>query len=257
MFSALGRGWRVVGTGLSFLVFGIGGVLLGFVAFPLLHVCVWNDERRQGLARALIRVMFRAFIGVMRGLGVMRYDSAGLDRLNRRGLLILANHPSLIDTVFMTAFVRNADYVVNAALWRNPVTSGTLRAAGYIRNDSGLTLIDDCVASLRKGSNLVIFPEGTRTASHGRIDLKRGAAQVAIRGSRDVTPVIIRCTPPTLRKGERWWHVPASRPHFTIEARDDIAVQPFIDSTAEPALAARHLNAHLEQYFRRESHAVT
>ena len=108
---------------------------------------------------------------------------------------------------------------------------------------------------LFRGENLLIFPEGTRTTKDGVIRLKRGAAQVAIRGAHDITPVVITCTPPTLAKGDPWWSVPARRAYFTIEVRDDIPVRPFIEQAPEPGMAARNLTTHLEQYLTRESQA--
>ncbi|MBB5017446.1 1-acyl-sn-glycerol-3-phosphate acyltransferase [Chitinivorax tropicus] len=258
MFDVLGRYWRVVGTGLSFAAFGAGGLVLRVLVFPVLSLFVWKNQLRQRLARLTIRLTFRLFIGLMHWLGVLRYDFIGLEKLDRHGLLILANHPSLIDTVFLMAFVKNADCVIKAALWHNPFTHGPVRAAGYIMNNNGLALIDDCVASLDVGGNLIIFPEGTRTPQNGQIQLKRGAANIAVRGARNITPVIIHCTPPTLSKGEKWWQVPARRVYFRLEVKDDIHVQPFIESAGQPALAARQLTHYLEDYFIHESqtHAV-
>ncbi|MEW9898198.1 lysophospholipid acyltransferase family protein [Chitinivorax sp. PXF-14] len=255
MREVVDRCWRIVGTGLSFAAFGAGGLLLRVAVFPLIDLFVWHRKRRVAIAREVLRLTFRTFIALMRGVGVLRYELRGLERLNRRGLLILANHPSLIDTVFLMAFVRNADCVVKATLWRNPFTHGPVRAAGYIRNDSGVELVEDCVASLERGGNLIIFPEGTRTPRDGAIHLKRGAANIAVRGARAVTPVVIRCTPPTLGKGEKWWRVPPRRAHFTIEVKEDIAIAPYIQHTGHEALAARQLTAHLEQYFIKESQA--
>jgi 1-acyl-sn-glycerol-3-phosphate acyltransferase len=248
----LSRCWRVVATGLSFSVFGVGGLLLRLLVFPLLNVFVRRPQKRVVLARGVIRIAFRAFVWMMQTLGVLRYEIIGGERLQRGGLLILANHPSLIDTVFLMAFVKRADCIVKGRLWNNPFTRGPVQAAGYINNDAGLDLIEDCIASLRRGDNLIIFPEGTRTPQDGAILLKRGAANVAVRGGRDVTPVVIRCEPATLGKGEKWWRVPPRRVQFRIEVREDIAIQRFIaDGTAE-TIAARRLTDYLQHYFTEE-----
>jgi 1-acyl-sn-glycerol-3-phosphate acyltransferase len=252
MAEGLSRCWRVFATGLSFSVFGVGGLLLRLLVFPLLNVFVRQPQKRVVLARGVIRIAFRAFVWMMQTLGVLRYEIIGSERLQRGGLLILANHPSLIDTVFLMAFVKRADCIVKGRLWNNPFTRGPVQAAGYINNDAGLDLIEDCIASLRGGNNLIIFPEGTRTPQDGAISLKRGAANIAVRGSRDVTPVIIRCEPATLGKGEKWWRVPPRRVQFRIEVREDIAIQRFTaDGTAE-TIAARRLTDYLQHYFTEE-----
>lgn len=241
--------WRVFATGLSYAVFGIGALLLRLVVFPLLHLLVWHRARRVLLSRQLIRVSFRLYIDLMRAMGVLRYDLSGLEKLERGGLLILANHPSLLDTVFLMAFVQHADCVVKADLWNNAFTGGPLRAAGYIANRGGAQLLEDCIATLERGNNLIIFPEGTRTAYDGKISLKRGAANIAVRGLRDITPVLIRCEPATLRKGEPWWKVPPRPASFTIAVQDDVRIAPFVADAPSDVLAARRLTEYLQQYF--------
>lgn len=254
MIERLDRGWRVVATGLCFAAFGVGGLLLRLLAFPALQLFVREPRRRARLARDVIRHGFRLFIALMRALGVLSYDAQGLQRLQRRGLLILANHPSLVDVVFLMAFVEQADCIVKAALSRNPFTRGPVRAANFICNDSGASMVEDCLRSLREGGNLIIFPEGTRTPRDGTLRLQRGAANVAVRGRIDVTPVHIHVDPPTLVKGEAWWRVPPQRPHFTFRVGFDIAVAQHLAGAGE-ALAARRLNEHLTQHFALENDA--
>ena len=248
MFRAIDRGWRVFATGLSFATFGLGGVLLGGIGVPLLHLLVRDRARRRTLARKAIHLGFRAFVGWMRLLGVLRYEVIDRWRLQRCGLLVLANHPTLIDVVFLISLIPNADCVVRSGLSRNPVTGAPLRAADYLCNDSGAGLIEDCIASLRAGNNLVMFPEGTRTRPGEPMILQRGAANVAIRGCRDITPVRIRCEPLTLTKGLSWWRVPPSRPHFTIRVEEDISIESFI-TDGEQARSARELTRFLHDYF--------
>jgi 1-acyl-sn-glycerol-3-phosphate acyltransferase len=251
MRSRVYRYWRIFGTGLSFLAVGIGGIFV----FPALNVVIREPQRRKALARKLIRLTFSGIARSMSAFGVFQYDTTGLQRLERRGLLILANHPTLIDIVFLMAFVPQADCIVKAGLWRNPFTRATLRAAGFIRNDDdGVRVIDDCVASLRDGGNLIIFPEGTRTTADGSIHLKRGAAHIAVRAKCNVTPVLIRCAPPMLIKGNKWWLLPERSSRFSIDVKEDLDIRPFIARADTEVLAARRLTAYLQTYFVEETH---
>lgn len=253
----LSRYWRVFATGLSFTVFGVGGLAMRMLVFPALNLVVWRKERRVLAARGLIRRAFRLYVDLMRGLGVLSYEVRGLQKLERGGLLILANHPTLIDTVFLMAFVKNADCIVKGALWNNPFTRGPVRSAGYINNEGGPALVEDCIASLRRGNNLIVFPEGTRTPADGVISMKRGAANIAVRGARDMTPVLIRCEPATLGKGAKWWRVPPRRVLIQIDVQDDLAIEPFTGGGASEVMAARRLTEFLQNYFtgKYQSHA--
>jgi 1-acyl-sn-glycerol-3-phosphate acyltransferase len=244
--SLANRLWRIAATGFCFACFGLGGLVLRLVVFPLFVLAVRDARRRSAWARATVRQSFRVFVGLMCLVGVCSLEVIGRERLERRGLLILANHPSLIDVVFLMALVRHADCIVKGALVRNPFTRGPVRAAGWVCNDSGPGLIDDCIASLRAGNNLIIFPEGTRTpagAALGR--LQRGAANLAVRGGFAITPVRIHSAPRMLAKGVKWWRVPPRAGHFRIEVGADIPMERHDGDDAAHALAARRLNDEL------------
>jgi len=128
-----------------------------------------------------------------------------------------------------------------------------VRAAGYIATDDGAGLVDDCIAAVRAGGNLVIFPEGTRTARDGKIKLQRGAANIAVRGRLDVTPVRLTCTPMTLGKGEKWYRVPSRRFHMVVDVQEDLPIARFLNgidpASGGEAVAARRLTDYLAEYF--------
>jgi 1-acyl-sn-glycerol-3-phosphate acyltransferase len=252
MGERIDRAWRVVATGLCFACFGVGGLLFGLVYCPLLFATVRGRERRKAVSRAVIHRSFGWFVALMCRTGVITHEVTGLDRLRPGGQLILANHPTLIDVVLLMSAIERADCIVKGALGRNPFTRGPVMSAGFVFNDSVDGLLEDCIASVRAGSNLIIFPEGTRTARGEPLRLQRGAARVAVHGEMDITPVRIRCTPLTLGKGEQWWRVPLRRPHFRIEIDEPIPVAAFLDASRNHALAARRLTEHLTDYFSRE-----
>lgn len=248
--------WRILATGLCYFAFGLSGLLLGVVVFPLLNLVVRNPLRRRW-ARRFVQKGFAIHIELMRVMGVLTYEIRGRERLQREGLLILANHPTLIDVMFLVSLLPNADCVAKPSLARNLFTRGTVSATGYVHSDEGHDLIDKCIASVRSGSTLVIFPEGTRTRRGAPLPLQRGAANIAVRGHIDVTPVRLSCVPMTLGKGEKWYHIPWRRFHFVVDVQPDLEVAPFLDGGHAKALAARRLTAYLTEYFAAEDLACS
>lgn len=248
MLERLNHGWRIVATGLGFLSFGLGGMALWLLVFPLLALLVRDRARRSRLARSIIRHSFAGHIELMRVLGVLTYEIQGIERLQRSGLLVLANHPTLMDVVFLVSLIPDADCVVKSRLARNPFTRGPIQATGYICNDSGAGLVEDCIRTVRSGRNLLIFPEGTRTPLVGAGRLQRGAANIAVRGVLDITPVTIRCQPPTLSKGQKWYRIPSRRFHVSIDVGEDLPIAPFLVDFNE-AMASRRLTEYLTTYF--------
>lgn len=243
--SLLDRGWRLLCTAVAFTSFGIGGVLLGVVVFPVLTLLERDRERLRRRSQRVVHHAFRLFIGFMHRSGLLDYRITNAQALREPGQLIVANHPTLIDVVFLIALVPEADCVVRAGLRDNPFTRFPVRAAGYIGNDGSSGVIDRCVASLAAGRSLIVFPEGTRSVPGRPLRFQRGAAWIALRSGAPLRPVRIRCEPVTLTKGEPWFRIPPRRPRWTIEVGAAINPRSFAaDGVPEP-LAARRLTQHL------------
>lgn len=243
--------WRLAATAISFALFGIGGLCLRVLVFPLLACLPGDKARHQRRARHTISLLFWRFIRVMARLGVLTYDVQGAEQLGRPGQMIIANHPSLIDVVFLIGLVRDANCVVKRGLWDNPCTRGPVRRAGYISNDGSIDMLDLAVDSLQSGQTLVIFPEGTRTTPGEPPAFHRGAAAIALRGARVITPVTIKVSPTTLTKAEPWYRIPQRRVHFSLRVGTDIDPQRFTEM-GPPPLASRKLNDYLHDYFIKE-----
>lgn len=245
-----GRVWRVLATAIAFGSFGVSGLFLGIFVIPLLNLLVHPQQRRGRMARALIGALFRLFVRWMCLLRLLTCEVHGLERLQRRGLLVLANHPTLIDVVFLIGLVPDANCVVKAALAQHPCTRSSVRATGYVFNDCGAELLQICADTLHAGGNLIIFPEGTRSRPGQPLRMQRGAAQIALRGGLNITPVHIHCEPMALFKGQPWWRV-AERPlHFSIQVAEDLPTAPFLEATGgEASSAARRLTEFLIRHF--------
>jgi 1-acyl-sn-glycerol-3-phosphate acyltransferase len=243
--------WRLLATAASFTLFGLGGLCLRLVVFPLLN-CLPGDARtHRRRARQTVARLFWFFVRFMARTGVLTYDIQGAEKLGRPGQMIIANHPSLIDVVFLIGLVRHANCVVKKSLWENPFTRGPLGSTEYISNDGSMDMLDGAAAALQGGQTLIIFPEGTRTQPGQAPAFHRGAAAIALRGAKLVTPVTIQVSPSTLTKAEPWYRIPQRRVHFSLRVGADIDPQAFAAQGPAP-MASRKLNDFLHQYFIKE-----
>jgi 1-acyl-sn-glycerol-3-phosphate acyltransferase len=248
MTAKIRYGWRLFATGFSFFSFGLGGLLLWLLVFPLLSVL--PGARRQKISRGqrVVHYSFYAFIGLMHRLGIMTYDIVGLEKLNRPGQLIIANHPTLVDIVFLISRIKEASCIVKGSLWRNPFMRGPIVNAGYISNSEPESMIAECVDWLKAGGSMIIFPEGTRSVPGKPYRFQRGAAAIAVQAGKIVTPVTISCYPSTLTKAEPWYRIPYRRFHLAMHVGDDIALDEFTGASSK-SIAVRRLNHYLQDYF--------
>lgn len=237
MFARIERWIRIAATGFCFVVFGLLGLLILCLVFPFVRLFCPNRRVAQLITRNIIHHSLRAFVWLMETTGTISVEVRNRERLNRQGLLVVANHPSLIDSVILIALLRQSNVIVKAALRSNLFTRGPVTSAGFVVNDDGPGLIEDCIASVRAGDNLIIFPEGTRSLTHdGQLSpMKRGLANVALRGGLTLTPVVITVTEPMLGKGLSWRDAPQRRPHFVLTVLEDIPVSRYLDGAVRDA----------------------
>ncbi|WP_288841396.1 1-acyl-sn-glycerol-3-phosphate acyltransferase [uncultured Deefgea sp.] len=241
--------WRQIATVIAFSCFGIGGALLGLL-FPILNHLT-PTAQRQTRARQIIHRIFSYFMRWMRFLGILHWQIEGQERLGRAGQLIIANHPSLLDVVFIMAQIDAPNCVVKGSLWRNPCMAGPVTAAGFIPNDSNEHMIQASVAALAQGDCLIVFPEGTRSTPGQSLQLHRGAATIAIKGAAVLTPVVITISPSTLTKQEKWYKIPPRRFVMTLRVLDDIDPSAYRRTSSDP-MAARRLNRDLIDLYTQE-----
>ncbi len=245
----LDRTWRTLATGFVFVVFGLGALVISLTIFPVLRLSTYDP----GLARLRIQwgmqQTMRLYVWLMKSLGLLTYEVEHVERLWQPGQLIIANHPSLIDVVFLISLMPRVDCIVKRGLWRNPFLRWPVSWAAYIPNSAGEELVQSCAATLRRGNSLLVFPEGTRTIPGRPLHMQRGTAHIALASGAPILPVTITVTEPTLTRNYPWYRVPRSRPHFCIKVGEPWAPKDYNTDGQSSALAARRLTEFFANYY--------
>ena len=252
MFQKINYIWRILATGLCFLIFGSGGLVLSLIVIPCQKLLIRDINQRKYIARKTVHYTFKFFISFMAFVGIFKFDLAQANQLKQlKGHLILANHPSLIDVVVLISLLPNADCVVKTHLFKNVFLRGVVSNTGYISNAEPEGLIRDCESSLKAGNNLIIFPQGTRSKPEETIKFQRGAANIAIRCQAKVTSVLLKVVPTTLTKNTPWYKIPATKAHFSAVIVESTPTLPEknIEQTSK---SVRQYNRALELFFTEE-----
>jgi 1-acyl-sn-glycerol-3-phosphate acyltransferase len=254
--SAVNRAWRVFATGLSFAVMGLGGFLLGTVACAALWLAIRDRATRTRAVRRLVSRALGVFAGFMSLVGVMRWMVTGREHWHPgRPCLVVANHPSLIDVVFLLALFEGADCVVKRDVLRNPFWGLLTRAADYVPGTDPETLLAEAARRLAEGRTVILFPEGTRSVPGSPLAFGAAAGAIAVRAGCQCLPVVVTCRPPTLYKGLPWFRVPATRADFSLRITPAWPVTRRAGSLQEQRLAARDLTERLQAFFTDELRA--
>lgn len=235
----MNRYWRITATGFSFFLFAIGTLILSLFLVAFILPLPIAKLSKQKITRKIIQRTCYAYIIIMRFLGILTFAFNTQSHIFKPGRLIIANHPTLLDVIFLFAMVPNASCIVKAERCKNPLMAVSVSLAGYL-NNAGAELAQEAADVIRAGETLIVFPEGTRSTKHLN-KFKRGAANIAIMADCEISLVHIDCTPITLRKHEKWYAVPAAVPHFQFTVLPAIDRHSCIDVTRPIPIQARHL----------------
>jgi 1-acyl-sn-glycerol-3-phosphate acyltransferase len=253
----LGRAARVGGRALAFAYFALLALSVGFLVIPAERMRAsargaapdGGPAGEELLAQRALHRASRRFVRLLERLHLARVRQRDTELLGRRPLLVVSNHPSLIDTPLLLSCMPQADLVVNRAWRENPVLRKAVAGAGYLRAEEREAVVQEAVARLRAGRSVVIYPEGSRTPAEGLRRFQRGAAHIALEAGCDVVPVVIQVRPRTLVRGQRWADVPDGVPEWRIEVGAPIRAADHLDGTEPRPVAARRLTAVLQDYF--------
>jgi 1-acyl-sn-glycerol-3-phosphate acyltransferase len=205
---------RVLPTARSFLrqgyehlamVLGLGAlafICLWWLPFALLFLAL-PRKWRVPLGRRIAAYSFTAYLWFLRSFCSVRLDCSALDTLRQdRSLIVVANHPSLLDAVILLSRLPKATCVMKATLKGNLLFGPAARFSGYISNEDPMQLIKQACNELAEGAHLVIFPEGTRTLAFPVNSFGQTAALIAQRSGVPIQTLLISFSTPYL--GKMW-----------------------------------------------------
>ncbi len=235
---------RLLGTALGYVTFGLGGMIFALVVVPWIWTQYREPTSRSLVLRRAISRSFRLHVNLLRTLGVLDYRVQYRERLYP-GQLIIANHPTLLDVVFLVGFIDNAVCVVKDGLLHNFWIGFVIRAANYVSSKEPERMIEACADALQRGESIIIFPEGTRTVPGERSQLQRGAAYIALQAHVRLRPVRISCVPGSMAKMQAWYDIPESKMQFTFVVDQEIDASDYYDK--QRTLGARGVNQEIER----------
>lgn len=196
---------RVVLRALSaaYWVFVVLTMPVWFVgALAVLLLTVAFDRRR--LVLHLYSCAWASFYIVSNPLWSERFF--GRERLPwKGGAVLVANHLSLLDILVLYGLFRPFKWVAKAELFKVPVVGWNMWINDYVpirrgERESIRRMMDHCRTHLARGTPVLIFPEGTRSAD-GRLQaFKDGAFRLAFEAGCPVIPIAVSGTAEALPK---------------------------------------------------------
>jgi 1-acyl-sn-glycerol-3-phosphate acyltransferase len=167
-----------------FFPFSVGASLLGLALLPAPPAWV----------RWYVRQWARASLWLLRMTTGIRLRVTGAEHLPRGGAILAAKHQSAFDTMVWLVLLDRPLYVLKRELIRVPVWGWLARRAGHIAVDRAggaaalRGMVREGAAAIEAGFQIVIFPEGTRSAPGERVPFQPGVAALAAASGAPVVP---------------------------------------------------------------------
>ena len=230
--------WRllkVTTCGSAFAAFAAGWVLLSYVVLPLLWVWPGTLHARRLRCQRMMAAAFVLFHDYMRLTGLLDFNPRLVpslaEYLRRRELegpvVVVANHPSLVDVTALVAGLGPMCFVVKPSLMGNPLFGPLLRFTGQIAQDrqTGADgVVQKAVMRLRDGHDVLMFPEGTRSAPDSMHRFRLGAFEIARIAGVPVVPVHVHVDPPSLYKGLPWHGISSRTIRFRLQVLSPLEI---------------------------------
>ena len=119
--------------------------------------------------------------------------------------VMVANHLSLLDILVLFRLFRHFKWVSKIENFRVPFIGWNMSMNRYIKlrrgdRDSVVQMMEACTRAIGEGSSIMMFPEGTRSATGEMRPFKPGAFELALKTRTRILPIVISGTADALPK---------------------------------------------------------
>ena len=148
---------------------------------------------------------------------------------------MVCNHQSLIDILVLFRLFAHFKWVSKIENFKVPIIGWNMRLNRYIKIVRGslrgnIQMIKDATATLKEGSSIIIFPEGTRSETDQLRRFKPGAFELALKAKRPILPIVLNGSSDALPKaGIRL----RGRYPIKVQVLDEIGYEQFANLNAK------------------------
>lgn len=186
---------------LSFIYYGLGGILLSVTGRILVKIIPGNHEKKMLVFR---KTMSKFLSSVLYSNPFVKKQVVNhFGETFEKPSVIIANHTSFLDTLALGMVTHKMVYLVNDWVWKSPIFGKAVRLMGYYPVSQGIEGgVEHLREKIEQGYSLMIFPEGTRSEDNVVKRFHKGAFFLAEHFNLDVLPIYIHGNSETIPKGD-------------------------------------------------------
>jgi len=183
----------------------VGVILLGFIPAITAYFFkrIMREPKPHIIFQRITASIFRVFFRYAPGIGEI--DLQMNPKYNPdEPYIYVSSHESWLDYPLMGAYITDVFHLTNkksAFIWLLRPISALLG----VMDGTGINILHLLLQKLREKSNVLIFPEGSRSVDGKLLPFKKGAFALSIESGVPIIPVVISGTRHLIPKGTFSW----------------------------------------------------
>jgi 1-acyl-sn-glycerol-3-phosphate acyltransferase len=220
---------------LQTLVIVVWFILVTAVISTSVIICSFFSRTGNG-PHLLARFWANSILWVARA----KITVSGAEKLDPdRSSMYMANHQSNADIPLLLGRLPvQFRWLAKAELFKIPIFGRAMRGVGYISIDrsnrkSAFESLERAAQTIRNGTSVLIFPEGTRSRDGHMLPFKKGGFVLSVDSGVPIVPIIIRGTREIIPKG----HFMIRPAPITMQILDPVETSGYTRKTKDALLA--------------------
>ena len=210
--------------------------ILDTIVIGTLVIIVSLFSRTGNVAHLLARLWANAILWVSRA----RVTVSGVEKLDpQRSYIYMPNHQSNADIPLLLGRLPvQFRWLAKAELFKIPLFGRAMRGVGYISIDrsnrkSAFESLARAAETIRNGTSVLIFPEGTRSRDGRILPFKKGGFVLAVDSGVPIVPIVIHGTRNIVPKG----HLMIRSAPVSMQILDPVETADYTRKTKDELLA--------------------
>ncbi|WP_317194706.1 MMPL family transporter [Aequorivita echinoideorum] len=184
----------------SFAYFGIGGLALSLYSIILMPLSPRSKKAKMLRFHKMISVYMKSVLYTNPFVKKTVINAQNEDF--KKPAVIIANHTSFLDILAIGMLHPKICFLVNDWVYKSPIFGKAVQRADFYPVSSGIeNSMEHLEAKIKQGFSLMVFPEGSRSATHKIRRFHKGAFFLAEKFGLDILPVLIHGNAEILPKG--------------------------------------------------------
>ena len=226
---------KSIGYRIQTLIIVLWTFLATVVIATIVIICSFFSRTGNG-PHLLARFWANSILWVSR----VKVTVIGTKKLDpERSYIYMPNHQSNADIPLLLGKLPvQFRWLAKAELFKIPIFGRAMRGVGYISIDrsnrkSAFKSLERAARTIRNGTSVLIFPEGTRSRDGHLLPFKKGGFVLAVDSGVPIVPIIIRGTGDIVPKG----HFMIRPAPVTMQILDPVETADYTRKTKDALLA--------------------